>query len=64
MPLQCCPVCGGPPKLHKKKSSSWRYWYECDGNCWTQTDKHSTPEDAAAEWQSLKAPDRSVTDEP
>ena len=49
--LQRCPNCGGPPKLHQKKN---RFWYECDGDCWTQTDKRSTPEAAAAEWNALK----------
>lgn len=48
--LQQCPNCGGSPKLHKKK----KFFYECDGDCWTQTDKYNTAEEAADEWNKLK----------
>lgn len=49
--LQSCPNCGGAPALKKAKG---RFYYECDGDCWTQTHKHSNGQDAAAEWNSLK----------
>lgn len=57
MELQRCPNCGGPPKLHNKRG---RFYYECDGDCWTSTGKYSTQEGAAREWNNLKkrVPDR------
>ena len=51
--LQSCPNCGCDARLRSKKSSSWRFWYEC-GGCWTQTDKYADEEDARAEWNKLK----------
>lgn len=52
--LQRCPNCGRQAWLHKtKRNSFWRFWYEC-GDCWTQTNKHYSTEDAAQEWNSLK----------
>ena len=52
--LQLCPNCGGTPRLHKKKGSGRQFWYECDGDCWTQTSKCSTEEEAAAKWNAIK----------
>lgn len=52
--LQRCPNCGGEPRLRSKKGSSWRFWYECFGDCWTQTDKYADEKDARAEWNSIK----------
>ena len=49
--LNKCPNCGGTPKLHKKKH---KFFYECNGDCWTQTDKFCTPEEAAMAWNDLK----------
>ncbi len=53
--LQRCPNCGGPAKLHRK---SGKFYYECDGDCWTQTDKYWLVSDAQAEWNSLKPRER------
>lgn len=33
-----CPRCGGTGKLHKKNG---KYYVECDGDCWTQTNKYT-----------------------
>lgn len=49
--LKPCPACGGPAKLHKRRK---KYWYECDGDCWTQTAKYLSPELAALEWNTLE----------
>lgn len=49
--LKPCPHCGGQAKLHKKGN---RFYVECDGDCWTQTDKHSYPENAVKEWNGLE----------
>lgn len=49
--LKPCPACGGPAKLHKRRK---KYWYECDGDCWTQTSKYLSPELAALEWNTLE----------
>lgn len=51
MALQPCPNCGSKPKLHKKNN---KFYYECDGDCWTQTDKYDTAEEAGNAWNDLK----------
>ena len=51
--LQRCPNCGGSAKLHKTGQFG-KVWYECDGDCWTQTDQYWDEKDARAEWNSLK----------
>ena len=51
MPLQMCPNCGGLPRLKHRRH---KVYYECDGDCWTQTHKYLFKEDAAKEWNSLK----------
>lgn len=56
--LQRCPNCGCEANLYKTKKRRWRYAYEC-GGCWTKTDLHDTPEDAAREWNRLE---KRVTD--
>lgn len=38
----------------KRAGGSRRYYVECNGDCWTATNKHSTPEEAAEEWNSLQ----------
>lgn len=38
----------------KKPGGSRRYYVECNGDCWTATRKHSTPEGAAKEWNNLQ----------
>lgn len=55
--LQRCPNCGGPAKLHTRRS---KFYYECDGDCWTSTGLYSTQEGAAREWNRLetRVPDR------
>ena len=55
--LQRCPNCGGPAKLHTKRG---KFYYECDGDCWTSTGLYSTQEGAAREWNRLekRKPDR------
>lgn len=45
-----CPRCGGSARL---KSRRGKFWYECDGDCWTSTRKHTSRSAAAAEWNSL-----------
>lgn len=50
--LQRCPNCGSElVKLHKSRT---RFWYECDGDCWTQSAKCLTVEKAAESWNSLR----------
>ena len=49
--LQRCPNCGGPAKLHTKRG---KFYYECDGDCWTSTGLYSTQEGAAREWNRLE----------
>ena len=49
--LQPCPNCSGMPKLHKKKH---KFYYECNGDCWTVSDLCYSKEDAAQSWNSLK----------
>lgn len=49
--LKNCPNCGGVPKLHKRRS---KFYYECDGDCWTRTHTHLNASEAAKEWNSLK----------
>ena len=51
--LQNCPNCGCEARLRSKKSSSWRFWYECNC-CWTQTDKYADETDARVEWNNIK----------
>ena len=51
--LQTCPNCGDSAKLHKTGQFG-KVWYECDGDCWTQTDKYWNEKDARAEWNSIK----------
>lgn len=48
--LQRCPNCFSEPKLKKRNR---KYFVECDGDCWTQTDKYWTPEEAAEAWNRL-----------
>ena len=47
--LKPCPNCGCQAKLHKKSN---KFYVECDGDCWTQTSKHSYQEEAEKEWNS------------
>lgn len=49
--IKRCPNCGGPARLRRSKQ---KYYYECDGNCGTQTKKHWSRRGAALEWSSLK----------
>lgn len=49
--IKPCPNCGGFPKMNRKKD---KIWFECDGNCWTQTGKYYFYEDALKEWNSIK----------
>ena len=50
--LQRCPNCGSKlVKLHKSRS---RFWYECNGDCWTRGEHCLTVEEAAKSWNSLK----------
>lgn len=56
MALKHCPSCGGRPDLRKKGK---KFYYEC-GGCWTQTEKHETPEEAAEEWNQLKPEEKST----
>lgn len=49
--LQPCPNCGGFPKAYKRKN---KFFYECNGDCWTQTKKYNTVEEAAEAWNKLK----------
>lgn len=48
--LKPCPSCGGAGKLHKRKN---KYYVECDGDCWTQTDKYFDAYLAVDEWNNL-----------
>jgi len=50
--LQPCPGCGSERvKLNKKRD---KFRYECDGDCWTTTNKwYMTREEAADAWNSL-----------
>lgn len=48
--LPNCPHCGGMPQLHRKRN---KFYFECDGDCWTQTHKHNDIEDAEKEWCSI-----------
>ena len=50
--LQPCPNCGSVQI--KLNNSRTRFWYECDGDCWTQGNKCLTQEEAAKSWNSLK----------
>jgi hypothetical protein len=49
--LKPCPYCGGTPKLYQK---GYKFYYECDGDCWTQTHKHYDIGDAVIEWNNLE----------
>lgn len=59
--LQRCPNCGSElVKLHKSRS---RCWYECDGDCWTQSKKCHTVEEAAESWNSLEPTPKKTNEE-
>lgn len=49
--LQLCPFCSGTPKLHKRKR---KFYYECNGDCWTVSDLCGSKEEAAKSWNKLK----------
>ncbi len=48
--MKPCPKCGGSPKCYKRKD---KFFYECNGDCWTKTDKYNTVEEAAKAWNEL-----------
>ena len=48
--IKPCPNCGFFPALHKKKN---KFYYECCGDCWTQTSKYYSPERALKAWNEL-----------
>ena len=50
MELKPCPVCGGNPKLYKRRS---KVYYECNGDCWTCTKDFSTELEARKAWNQL-----------
>lgn len=52
MNLKPCPNCGTPNPMLKKKK--YKYYYSC-GECWTDTHKHLTVEEAAAEWNFMES---------
>lgn len=49
--VKACPNCGGYPRLKRKRN---KFYYECDGDCWTQTKKYSSEYDARLAWNSLE----------
>ena len=51
--LKPCPNCGSNAKLVYDRRKD-KYRYECDGDCWTQTKKHNSEEEARAEWNALE----------
>ena len=46
-----CPKCGGKGKLHKRKG---KYYVECNGDCWTVTNKYTDAYLAVGEWNSFE----------
>lgn len=57
--IKRCPNCGGPPKLRRSKG---KFYYECDGDCWTQTKKYWSKLEAALEWNSLEPTEEEETE--
>lgn len=51
--LNACPNCGGTPKLHRKGKNG-KMWFECDGDCWTQTDKYWSKQEVISAWNNIK----------
>lgn len=47
-----CRHCGGQPELHKKGN---KFYYECSGDCWTATNRHSIEKEAAKEWNEINS---------
>lgn len=47
-----CPNCNSYPILRKVKKN--KFFYECGGDCWRQTDKFPTVEEAKRAWISMK----------
>lgn len=45
-----CPKCGFYPLLHKRKN---KFYYKCDGECWTQTAKYYSADRALEAWNKL-----------
>ena len=39
--------CGIEPKLHKKRK---KFYFECDGECWTQSNKFGSIYEAILDW--------------
>ena len=39
--------CGGTPKLHTKSN---RFYFECNGECWTQSNKFGSIYEAILDW--------------
>lgn len=50
--MNYCPNCNGTPSIHKRRK---KYYIECSGDCWTQTNKYDSIEEAVQEWNSLEA---------
>lgn len=48
--LKSCPYCGGKPKLHKHKS---KWYYECNGDCWTRTKDFWSVSEAREAWNQI-----------
>lgn len=48
--LKSCPYCGGKPKLHKHKH---KYYYECNGDCWTRTKDFWSVSEALEAWNRI-----------
>jgi hypothetical protein len=52
--LKNCPNCGGMAMfMTKRKNHNYKFWFECS-DCWTETHKYYTAEEAAEEWNNLK----------
>jgi len=49
--LKPCPNCNSMPNLKKAKC---KVYFECDGDCRTQTHKHCSVFEAAEEWNNLQ----------
>lgn len=49
--LKQCPFCGGTGKLRKRNN---KYYVECDGDCWTQTNKYTDKHLAIDEWNEME----------
>lgn len=55
--LKSCPNCGSRGRMNykvKKAGGPRQYYVECDGDCWTATEKYSTPEEAAEAWNKME----------